>query len=97
MPDQDAAENKALEAANGISAQVGRLWMEAHATGMRNGMESAALICEAVAKTTRDKPEGVFESDIPAIATAEWLRGLRDQVRLCALQLQLPEPEVPSV
>jgi hypothetical protein len=66
---------------------VGRVWGLALAQGAREGMELAAKVCESVMVATRNKPGGVFEQDIPAIATAEFLR---DKIRELALQVEDP-------
>lgn len=84
MPDQDAAENKAIAAAEAISEQVGRLYMEAYADGFRNGMEGAALTCQAFADEAANNYElDSAVRDFLVLAT----HTLRDQVRLVALQL----------
>lgn len=85
MSSPDSVQDKAYEAANAISQQVGRLWMEAHAAGMRNGMEAGALLLDGAVQWCSENWE-----DGPV---AELLAGLRDQLRLSALQV--PDPEVP--
>lgn len=80
MSGPDSVENKALEAANAISDQVGRLWLSAHAEGMRNGMEIAAQFVDTAASSAREEHPVV----------ADLLAHIRDQLRL--LSLQVPEP-----
>lgn len=82
MNSPDAAQNKAYEAAQAISEHVGRLWMEAHAEGMRNGMEASAILLDNFARNPEVLDIGLDTSLV------DWLR---DQVRLMALQL--PDPE----
>lgn len=91
MTAPDAAQNKALEAANAISAQVGRLWMEAHVDGIRNGMEAVALMTDAMITAWRD--DLTADAVIRDIGIGV-LQNLRDQIRLYALQI--PDPEVPG-
>jgi hypothetical protein len=88
MPDQDAAENKAYEAANAISQQIGALWMSAHTDGVRNCMEAAALMIQAGIDSLKDNYG--LGAEIRAY-TAELLSYVRDTIRLQALQL--PEAE----
>lgn len=87
MNSPDAAQDKAYEAANAISQQVGRLWMEAHAEGMRNGMEAGAVLLDGSVQWCRD-------NDVDPLVV-QLVGNLRDQLRLCALQV--PDPEVPGV
>jgi hypothetical protein len=70
-----------------IAQQITELVIQASVESVREGMEMAAQVCDTVAVTTRNKSEGVFERDIPAIATAEWLR---DHIRLMALSVEVP-------
>lgn len=87
MSSPDSVQDKAYEAANAISAQVGRLWMEAHAAGMRNGMEAGAVLLDGSMMWCR-------ENDVDPLVV-QLLEGLRDQLRLSALQV--PDPKVPSI
>ncbi|MEH3142495.1 MAG: hypothetical protein PGN37_20450 [Mycobacterium kyogaense] len=79
MPDQDAVEDKALAAAHAVSQQVGALWLQAHADGMRNGMEAGALHVDVAV-------QGARQLDMPT-DFVEFLESLRDQIRLYALQI----------
>lgn len=86
MTSPDAAQDKAHEAATAISEQAVRLWLEAHQNGMRNGIETTAQYVEevlAAAQTAGVDP-----------TFCEVLEGIRDNVRLMALQV--PDPEVPD-
>jgi hypothetical protein len=91
MTTPDEAENRALTAANSIATQVSKLWMAAHADGMRNGIELAAGWCDGFATTAADD----YEMDATARhITVIVARNMRDQLRLCALQV--PDPETSS-
>ena len=79
MSDQDAPEDKALAAASAVSKQIGKLWLQAHADGMRNGMEAGALYVDAAA-------QGARQLDMPT-EFVEFLEHLRDRIRLRALQI----------
>lgn len=87
MPDQDAAETKAFDAARAISAQVGALWMSAHCDGVRNGMEAAAVLMQGAIDTVANDYSLCAEI---RDYTSELLSFLRDGIRIAALQL--PEP-----
>lgn len=80
MTTPDEAESKALTAAHAISEQVGHLWLSAHAEGMRNGLEVAATLLQSAADEATQWPDVV-----------ELIARLRDNIRLCALQV--PDPE----
>lgn len=54
MTNPDAAEDKALAAANKIATQVGSLWMSAHMQGIRDGMEIAAQMVDGSLSTSPD-------------------------------------------
>lgn len=87
MNTPDGPENKAYAAATAISEQVGKLWMQAHSEGVRNGLEVAAVLLDQAATNARAQSfaEGVGEWVVGLI------EGLRDQVRL--VSLQVPDPE----
>ena len=85
MTTPDEAESKAYAAAGAISEQVGKLWLQAHADGIRNGMEASAVMLEGAMTWCRDNFVDPQVVDL--------LTHLRDQLRLCALQV--PDPEVP--
>ena len=70
MTDPDRAPQPVEEAAIAAGAQIRRVWELAFAQGVREGMEAAAKVCEAVATATRQKP--VTEFDVPAIGTASF-------------------------
>lgn len=90
MPDTaDAAQDKALEAANQIGEQVATLWKTAHTNGIREGLEVAAQITDRIAKAVAD------DYSIPAevrLLADTLLATNRDQMRLAALQVPDPEP-----
>ena len=88
MPDQDAAENKALEAAKTISDQIGTLWMSAHCDGIRNGMETAAQVVQSGIDTVAHLDE--IGEDVRNTIN-ELLARVRDAIRFAALQIEDPE------
>lgn len=88
MPDQDAAENKALEAAKNISDQIGTLWLSAHCDGIRNGMETAALIVHGGIDSLAERSD--LDTTLQAYSR-ELLTTVRDAIRFAALQIEDPE------
>lgn len=92
MTDPDRAPEPVATAAAAAGWQIMRVWQLAFTQGVREGMEAAAQVCQSVAVTTRSKPEGVFQRDIPTIGTAEFLR---DRIREFALTVEDPPPAAP--
>lgn len=66
-----------------IGVQVATLLGQAHAEGAKDGIEMAALVCEASATFIRALPE-INDGHCLQIAMAEFLR---DQIRLMAYQI----------
>lgn len=90
MPETaDAAQDKALEAANQIAEQVATLWKSAHTAGVRDGLEVAAQITDAIAKAIAD--DYSIPAEVRSLATTLFASN-RDQMRLAAHQVPDPEP-----
>ena len=88
MPDPDAAESKAQQAATAMSVQIAELWKAAHTDGLRNGLEIAANMAAEAAKKISDD----YSTDATIrVVSVHCLNEMRDIFRLTALQV--PDPE----
>ena len=88
MTSPDHPENRALQAAQQVSVEVGRLWMAAFTQGMREGIASAAVCLDATATQLRDDHSLNTELRIAVTLVCEHTR---DQLRLSALTITDPD------
>lgn len=89
MPSPDAPLDRAHEAAVAIADQARDLWLAAHAAGVRDGLEVAALMADPFCDGMANQTDGAG-IDTRAIVLA--LGQFRDAIRLAALQVPDPEP-----
>lgn len=87
----DGPPERLSAAVNDVGTRVNLLVLEAHTAGIRNGLEGAARYCDEIIAQTAVGNEA--EAAVREFAIAV-VRGVRDQLRLLALQI--PDPELPA-
>lgn len=87
MSNPDNAEQRALQAAQNIATESGRLWIAAFADGAREGIHAAAACIESTINQVRD--DYSIDTDVRRITIAV-CEHLRDQFRLTALSITDP-------
>lgn len=94
MTSPDRAEDKAAVAAKEIGYSASKLWLQAHADGIRNGLEAAAAVIGAMGE---DLPRVLADDTVFTVGNVQWYLGeIASRIRLQALQVECPDPpEVP--